>query len=164
MWRTSAEANNSNSISVMFWRCIGPNGVGRLVTCKDKMDASSYIAILQNNLSAVDRKNVWRRRKVFYFPARLCNPTSCQPHQNFLRERGIDVLPWPAQSPEDVWPYMKSRLNFDSHGALQTKDELIIQVAEERNNIPLTFIANHYQSIPKRLVQVVRAYGYLTKY
>ena len=37
-----------NSVSVMFWRCIGPNGVGRLVICRDKMDASSYIAILQN--------------------------------------------------------------------------------------------------------------------
>ena len=34
----------------MFWECIGPNGVGRLSFCKDSLNATKYIAILQNNL------------------------------------------------------------------------------------------------------------------
>ena len=58
IWRTSAEANDpryfqptfKNSVSVMFWGCIGPNGVGRLVLCEDSVNATKYIAILQNNL------------------------------------------------------------------------------------------------------------------
>ena len=39
-----------NFASVMFCGCIGPNGEGRLVIGKDRIDASSYIAALQNNL------------------------------------------------------------------------------------------------------------------
>ena len=58
IWCTSAEANDpryfqpvfKNSVSIMFWGCIGPSGVGRLVFCEDSLNATKYIAILQNNL------------------------------------------------------------------------------------------------------------------
>ena len=47
VWRKTAEANNprffqpnfKNAVSVMFWGCIGPNGVGRLVLCNERMNA-----------------------------------------------------------------------------------------------------------------------------
>ena len=59
---------------------------------------------------------------------------------------------------------MKNKINFDSRGVPKTKDELIARVLEEWSNIPSTFIAKLYESIPKRLVQVLRAHGYPTKY
>ena len=58
VWRRSEEASNTdlfqptlkNSVSVMFWGYIGPNGVGRLVRCHGQINAVKYIEILQDNL------------------------------------------------------------------------------------------------------------------
>ena len=58
VWRRSEEASNTdffqpilkNSVSVIFWGCIGPNGVGRLVRCHGQINAVKYIEILQDNL------------------------------------------------------------------------------------------------------------------
>ena len=38
------------SVSVMFWGCIGPNGVRRFVRCHGQINAVKYIEILQDNL------------------------------------------------------------------------------------------------------------------
>ena len=135
-----------------------------LAHCPPSSEITCILLFFKITCLQSTEKTFGEEGKYFIFQQDYATPHRANLTKNFLREQGIDVLPWPAQSPEDVWPYMKSRLNVDSHGALQTKDELIVQVAEERNNVPLTFIANLYQSIPKRLVQVVRAYGYLTKY
>jgi len=38
------------SVSVMFWECIGPSSVGRLVKCHGQINAVKYIEILQDIL------------------------------------------------------------------------------------------------------------------
>ena len=58
VWRTTSEANNpkffqptfKNAVSVMFWGCIGPNGVCRLVQCDQRMNATRYVSLLRENL------------------------------------------------------------------------------------------------------------------
>ena len=108
VWRTNAEANNpmyfqptfKNSISVMFWGCIGPNGVGRLVVCKDRMDASSYVAVLQNNLLQSTEDMFGEERNCFIFQQDNAPPHRANITKSFLRDQGIDALPWPAQSPD----------------------------------------------------------------
>ena len=59
VWRTTAEANKQrffqptfkNAVSVMFWGCIRPNGVSRLVLCNERMNAIRYVSLYQENLS-----------------------------------------------------------------------------------------------------------------
>ena len=40
----------SNPTSVMFWRSVGPKGVGKLVVCDAKVNAEKYVEILQENV------------------------------------------------------------------------------------------------------------------
>ena len=153
----------------MFWGCIGPNGVGRLVICKDRMDASSCVTVLQNNLLQSTEDMFGEERNRFIFQQDNAPPHHANITKNFLRDQGIDFLPWPAQSPDfniikNVWLYMKNKINFDSCGAPKTKDELMTRGLEEWSNIPSTFIAKLYEAIPLQFVQVLRAHGYPTKY
>ena len=56
--REKSEANNSdyfppifiNSVSAMFWGCVGSNGVGRLVLCVRSVNEPYYCEIIQNNV------------------------------------------------------------------------------------------------------------------
>ena len=135
MWRTSAEANTptysqptfKKSVPVLFWGCIGPNGVGRLVVC----DTSSYIAALQNNLLQSTEKLLGEEGKHFIFQQDNAISYRANTAKNFVREQGtIDVLSWPRQSldlsiNENVQLYMKNTLNFDSRGAPKTQYEMI---------------------------------------
>ena len=56
MWRTADEAENPtfflpkfvNTVFVMVWGCIGPNGVGKLAVCKRSVNSKYYQEILQH--------------------------------------------------------------------------------------------------------------------
>ena len=89
-----------SSISVTFWECIGPNGVGRLAVCKDRMDASSFVAVLQNNLLQSTKDTFGEERNRFIFQQDNAPPHRANITKSFLRDQGIDALPWPARSPD----------------------------------------------------------------
>ena len=37
---------------MMFWGCIGPNGIGKLVVCDRTIKAEKYVSLLHDNFSA----------------------------------------------------------------------------------------------------------------
>ena len=124
--RTSAKANDPryfqptfrNSAFLMFWGCIGPNGVGRLVFCKDSVNATKYIAILQNNFLQSIEKMIGDDGRPFIIQQDNAPPHRAKITINFLKEASMSVLHWPSQSPdlniiEKVWLYIKKKINHD---------------------------------------------------
>ena len=122
IWCTSAETNYPRFFSQLlkvqfpscFGVCIGPNGVGRLVFCEDSVNATKYIAILQNNLLQSIEKMLGDDGRPFIFQQDNTLPHRSKITNNFWKEASIGVLPWPLQSPdlniiENIWLYKKNR-------------------------------------------------------
>ena len=82
-----------------------------------------------------------------------------------FKEREIEVLEWPAKSPdlnliESVWAYLKDKLKR----TYDCSEELEEDIVEQWNNIPSLFIENLYNSILHRIQAVLDAKGGPTKY
>eukprot|EP00794_Sanderia_malayensis_P010159 gene10159-11199_t len=143
VWRTPSEAQNSelcqttvrNTVSVMFWGCIGPSRVGNLVVC-NKVNAEKYCSMLQDNLFKSGEKIYGMEEKPFIFQQDNATPHTAKHTKVYLKLRKVPLLPWPAQSPdiniiENIWLYMKRRINNNSATLPKTKDQLIARVQEE---------------------------------
>lgn len=83
-----------------------------------------------------------------------------------LEELGIEVLPWPAQSPdlnpiENMWSRMKNEIeNIEVHGF----DALWIETLRVWRAIPQDYVLNLIDSMPRRIQEVIAARGGPIKY
>jgi len=154
--------------SLMFWGCMTWQGLGYGCQIYDgSMNAEDYIGILDTTLQESleyygyqpdsfvfqhdnDRKHISRRT------------------QAYLRSKGIEVLSWPARSPdlnpiEHIWNYLKVQI-----GQREKRPTSIHQlweiVLEEWERVPLDYIQKLYQSMPIRVQAVLKAKGAHTKF
>lgn len=77
-------------------------------------------------------------------------------------------MSWPAQSPdlniiENVWLYIKRKLQSRIH-MINSADELFKQTFQIWQDININYVRNLYESVPRRIKQVIRLKGHLTKY
>ena len=77
-------------------------------------------------------------------------------------------MEWPAQSPdlniiENVWRKMKIELQKRVH-KITTVALLEEAIRDIWTEIAVEFLQNLYESIPKRIKQVIKAKGNITKY
>ena len=102
-----------------------------------------------------------------YF-SRIMPPTSTSIHKDISFSLSVPILPWPAQSPdlniiENIWLFIKNKLNCDPRGPPTTKEELQTRVISEWDRIPQDFIGKLYESLPGRILAVKKR-CYPTKY
>lgn len=149
------------SKSIMIWGAIRYDGKRVLVRCNGNVDQYEYQRILDVGLP-----QICNNRYKFQQDGASCH-TANSTKQYFIRKaiRQFEK-PWPPQSPdlsviENVWDILKDMVK--SRNAT-SEDELWQICQEEWQKIPEDKIKHLYESIPRRIVVVMKAKGGNTKY
>jgi transposase len=88
--------------------------------------------------------------------------------KEFMSENDIELLPWPAQSPdmnpiENLWAIIKKR-RHKKYGLPKTKAELITQIFDRWDNIEPELVEKLADSANKRVNKVLKLKGKVSKY
>lgn len=151
--------------SVMVWGGITATGRTPLVVVNGNLNAVRYRdEILQTHV--IPFINAQQRHITF-------QQDNARPHvarvvQDFLAQQNVDVLQWPAISPdlspiEHVWDEMKRRLRRLPNQPL-TLQQLTQRLVHIWNNIPQAFIDNVVGSMRRRCEACIAANGGHTRY
>ncbi|XP_071000052.1 uncharacterized protein [Oncorhynchus clarkii lewisi] len=150
--------------SIMLWGCFSAAGTGRLVRIEGEINGEKYREILDENLlqSAQDLRLGQR----FIFQQDNDPKHTAKTTQEWLRDKSLNVLEWPSQSPdlnpiENLWRDLKIAVQRRSPSNL-TELERICR--EEWEKFPKYRCAKLVASYPRRLEAVIAAKGASTKY
>lgn len=153
-------------VSTMVWGGVHSSGKTDIVFFKTArgrgLNAQSYVV---NVLRPVVLPYVRAR------PGMILQQDNARPHTarhtpQFLNQQNVNVLPWPALSPdinpmEHVWDYMERRIRQQNVHNRQGLQRAILQ---EWNNLPLRFIRKLISSMPRRCRALEDARGGHTRY
>ena len=153
--------------SLMLWGCMMWEGVGYACKIDGKLNAELYTQILEEDFQS-SIQYYGKSPQDIIFQQDNDPKHRSKLAQNWFQTNGIDVLPWPAQSPdmnpiEHLWDHLKKRLKEYSHppgGIL----ELWERVEKEWEKIPKEVCQNLIESMPRRVAAVIKAKGGYTKY
>ena len=90
----------------------------------------------------------------------------CQVVLKWLKNRNVNLMDWPSQSPdlnpiENVWSFIK--MEIDKHQII-SRHMLREKINEIWNLIPANYLAKLIQSMPRRVLAVLKNKGGHTKY
>lgn len=160
----TAPAVQGGGFKVTFWGAVAESGLGPLVPLVGNLNGQKYIELLKDNF--IDIYNDSRPKIMFMQDNAACH-TSSQVLA-FLEEEGVDVLKWPAQSPdlnpiENLWAILKGRMKKYSDFP-RNRGELIARATECWTNLKAEADDNTLHSMPKRMQMVISAKGAPIKY
>ncbi|CAG2190337.1 unnamed protein product [Mytilus edulis] len=152
--------------SLMIWGCITYHGVGTITVVEGNINALKYIEIIDNNLWPVVVRHFPDDNYVFQddnAPVHRARSV-----QDFRRETGLKSMNWPAQSPdlniiENCWWVLKRELQKRTQNINNTKD-LEREIRDIWDKLTVTYLKSLYNSIPRRILRVMRNKGNITKY
>ena len=153
--------------SLMVWGCMTAHGVGYMCRIDGRMDGELYREIMEDHLfQTVDYYGMDRERFVFWQDNDPKHTSRVA--QGWFMENQVEVLDWPAQSPdlnpiEHLWWHLKKRLGTypqDPKSIL----ELWERVEAEWEKIPKEVCLDLIKSMPRRVAAVLKAKGGYTKY
>ncbi|KAI3637386.1 hypothetical protein MIR68_004035 [Amoeboaphelidium protococcarum] len=139
---------------VFFWGCFSKFGFGPLVVVDGTMKGDQYIDVIQTHLlPELDDNAPCHKPKVV---------------MNFMAQNKVPLLPWPPQSPdlnpiENLWAIINQRRQ-KKYGMPQSKQQLIEQVFEIWNELPLELAETLADSAKRRLSIVLERNGRHTGY
>lgn len=147
---------------IMVWGCITYSGPGDLSRIIGNLDSEFYLEVLDDY---VLKSFSWYSMD----PANsLFQQDNSRVHTSNLIRKWLDnqvftVLEWPPYSPdlnviEHVWGYIKHKLN-EYEQPPESLDELWDRVQEAWASIPLEFLQGLYESMPRRMEEVVKNKG-----
>ena len=153
--------------NIMIWGCMSWKGVGYACRIEGRMDGELYESILEDELMNTlgyygqDVEDV-------VFQQDNDPKHTCKRVKSWLANQGIEVLDWPAQSPdlnpiEHLWHHLKKRLREYEEPAGGV-EELWRRTEVEWEKIAKQKCQDLIQSMPRRIAAVLRAKGGYTKY
>lgn len=137
---------------VVVWGMITPFGVGRIVRIEGNLNKELYVDILQDDVLGtfsdldLDSGN-------FYFQQDHDPKHTSKVAQQWFVDNHIDLLPWPANSPdiniiENLWDHLSRRVHARRPQPTSETD-LWILLQEEWYRIEPSFISKLYNSLPQ---------------
>lgn len=150
--------------SIMIWACMSANGTGKVVLIPETMTGLSYLRILQENL--FESADILGLSTNFIFQQDNDPKHTSKIVGQFFIENNINVLDWPAQSPdlnviEHLWSIVKSEYHKEP---VVQKNQLFAKILEIWNNIPQETTKTLVKSVFRRFEAVINANGRATKY
>jgi len=158
--------------SIMIWGCMSWLGAGAMSKVVGRMDAHQYLNILDHCLlptieKCADDPGLPPRTLLIFQQDNDPKHTSRLARDWFI-EQGIQVMQWPAQSPdlnpiEHLWAHLKRSVGSYPElpgGVLELWD----RVREEWYKITAATCQELIKSMPRRIQAVIEAKGGNTKY
>ncbi|CAC5421093.1 unnamed protein product [Mytilus coruscus] len=151
----------------MIWGCITYEGVGTSTVVTGNINALKYILRLLTILFGLllivtdfpGDNYIYQDDNA---PVRRANSA-----KEFIEQKQLHGMECPAQSPdlniiENMWRKIKLELQKQAHNKT-TKAQIETAIRYIWTNIPLECTRKHYDSIPRRLRQVIRPKGNIKK-
>lgn len=151
--------------TLMVWGCMSGFGVGRLHRCIGTVRQDQYIQILQDSMLP-SSSDLFGEENQFIFMQDNAPCHKAKKVTDFLRQKGVQVLDWPAQSPdmnpiENLWEILFQKVKGSNP---KNFNELWEALQTHWNSIPQATIDRLIESMPSRMHAVIKAHGWNTKY
>lgn len=143
--------------SVCVWGAISALGKSKLIVYRGRLKAADYQRIVKKGLARLQRR-FGREGRILLFMQDNAPIHKAKTTQAFFKEHGIELLDWPAYSP-DLNPIENLRAILKNKVYEQrprTLDELERVVRKEWKAISRRFTRRLVRSLPGRLEEVAR--------
>jgi len=173
VWRQTGEKYNKDCLrptvqksdGIMVWGCFCRGMIGPLVLVEGRITAEKYREILSDHLIPF-LNSIGFSEYLFQddnAPAHTARST-----RTWKEDNSINVLPWPAQSPdlnpiENLWDELVRRVRAHKPRP-KNKRELFTVIKNEWENIEIVKLNNLIDSMPRRVAAVIKNKGNPTKY
>ena len=149
---------------IMVWGCYSSKGRGGLyfLPKNTTMNGIRYIEVLEDHLLSFIKIH---GTSIFQHDSAPCHKAKLV--TSWLISKNVDVLEWPGNSPdlnpiENMWKIMKDRLQKHDTGSVDKLKKSLISLWLKEITPDYCRTLSH--SMPKRLLDVIKAKGAMTKY
>ena len=151
--------------STMIWTGIGYNGKTDIVFIEGSMNAVAYRKLIRKQIR---KYAVHIAGSNFIFQQDNAAVHTAKIVKDYFSSKNIPLLDWPAYSPdlniiENCWGHLV-RAVYKENRQFQNINELKNCVKEEWSNLSQAYIRKLFNSLPKRMIEVIETKGGPTHY
>lgn len=151
--------------TVMIWAGIGYYGKTDIKFVPQKMDSKKYLDLIASEITQPARENtnlplIFQQDNAAVHTARIV--------KKFFSDNNVDVLNWPARSPdmniiENCWGLL-ARSAYAENRQYENVDELKQSIISNWRGLPQKSIKKLFKSLPNRMAEIIKKSGGPTHY
>ena len=166
-----AAVNRNARTSIMVWGAIGFNGFLELRLIEGTLNRWNYVSDILEPVVLPEKLEADRRGEAFIFAQDNAPPHRALFTQKWFADNEIELLAWPAQSPdlnpiENCWNILKDKIGPLNHIKCGDRKALwkIVERTWNRMSHHTEFLDKLYDGMPKRLAMIIDRKGAQLKY